>query len=74
VILLLQQGDVVEAEAELARFEQAARELRQPILLVHLQWLHSMWAMLEGRLEDAESLAAEALGMPWVASRVRSHQ
>jgi eukaryotic-like serine/threonine-protein kinase len=60
VILLLQQGDVVEAEAELARFEQAARELRQPILLVHLQWLHSMWAMLEGRLEDAESLAAEA--------------
>ena len=74
VILLLQQGDVLEAEAELARFEQAARELRQPILLVHLQWLHSMWAMLEGRLEDAESLAAEALGMPWVASRVRSHQ
>jgi hypothetical protein len=60
VILLLQQGDVIEAEAELARFEQAARELRQPILLVHLQWLHSMWAMLEGRLEDAESLAAKA--------------
>jgi hypothetical protein len=60
VILLLQQGDVIEAEAELARFEQAARELRQPILLVHLQWLHSMWAMLEGRLEDAESLAANA--------------
>ena len=60
VILLLQRGDVIEAEAELARFEQAARELRQPILLVHLQWLHSMWAMLEGRLEDAERLAAEA--------------
>jgi DNA-binding SARP family transcriptional activator/tetratricopeptide (TPR) repeat protein len=60
VILLLQQGDVAEAEAELARFERAARELRQPILLVHLQWLHSMWAMLEGRLEDAERLAAEA--------------
>jgi hypothetical protein len=61
VILLLQRGDVLEAEAELARFEYAARELRQPILLVHLQWLHSMWAMLEGRLEDAERLAAEAV-------------
>jgi DNA-binding SARP family transcriptional activator/tetratricopeptide (TPR) repeat protein len=61
VILLLQRGDVPEAEAELARFEYAARELRQPILLVHLQWLHSMWAMLEGRLEDAERLAAEAV-------------
>lgn len=60
LILLLQQGDVIEAKAELARFEQTARELRQPILLVHLQWLHSMWAMLEGRLEDAERLAAEA--------------
>lgn len=61
VILLLQRGDVLEAEAELARFEYAARELRQPILLVHLQWLHSMWAMLGGRLEDAERLAAEAV-------------
>jgi DNA-binding SARP family transcriptional activator/tetratricopeptide (TPR) repeat protein len=60
VILLLQRGDVLEAEAELARFEYAARELRQPILLVHLQWLHSMWAMLGGRLDDAERLAAEA--------------
>jgi DNA-binding SARP family transcriptional activator/tetratricopeptide (TPR) repeat protein len=60
VILLLQRGDVIEAEAELARFEQAARELRQPILLVHLQWLHSMWAMLEGRLQDAGRLAAKA--------------
>jgi len=60
VILLLQRGDVLEAEAELARSEYAARELRQPILLVQLQWLHSMWAMLGGRLEDAERLAAEA--------------
>jgi len=70
VILLLQRGDVLEAEAELARFEYAARELRQPILLVHLQWLHSMWAMLGGRLEDAERLAAEAL--PATAAPIRS--
>jgi tetratricopeptide (TPR) repeat protein len=60
VILLLQQGDVPGAEAELSRFEQAARELRQPILLVHLRWLHSTRAILDGRLQDAERLAAEA--------------
>jgi hypothetical protein len=60
VILLLQQGDMTGAEAELSRFEQAAHELRQPILLVHLRWLHSTRAILKGRLEDAERLASEA--------------
>ncbi|HEX6677882.1 MAG TPA: hypothetical protein VF486_23065, partial [Actinomycetes bacterium] len=60
VILLLQRGDAAAARAELADFARAAEALQQPLFLVHLRWLRSMWALLEGRLGEAERLAGEA--------------
>src|SRR6266540_1064549 len=60
VILLLQQGDAAGARAQLASFARAAEALQQPLFLVHLRWLRSMWALLSGRLGEAERLAGEA--------------
>jgi hypothetical protein len=60
VILLLQRGDAAAARAELASFAQAVEALQQPLFLVHLRWLRSMWALLEGRLGEAGRLAGEA--------------
>ncbi len=60
VILLLQRGDAAGARDELASFARTAEALQQPLFLVHLRWLRSMWALLEGRLGEAERLAGEA--------------
>jgi len=61
IVDLLEAGDRTAVEAQLAAFEAGAEQLRQPVF----QWNSAVWrtmlALLDGRLADADRLAAEAL-------------
>jgi DNA-binding SARP family transcriptional activator/tetratricopeptide (TPR) repeat protein len=61
IVDLLEANDRTAVEAQVAAFEAGAEELRQPVF----QWNGAVWrtmlAMLDGRLADADRLAAEAL-------------
>ncbi|HEX3835095.1 MAG TPA: AAA family ATPase [Solirubrobacteraceae bacterium] len=61
IVDLLEAGDRTAVEAQVAAFEAGAAELRQPVF----QWNAAVWrtmlALLDGRLADADRLAAEAL-------------
>jgi DNA-binding SARP family transcriptional activator/tetratricopeptide (TPR) repeat protein len=61
IVDLLEAGDRTAVEAQLVAFEAGAAELRQPVF----QWNAAVWrtmlALLDGRLADADRLAAEAL-------------
>ncbi len=59
---LLEQGDAPAARAELDALAALAAERRQPTTLWVVTCLRGLWALLEGRLEEAERLANEALG------------
>jgi tetratricopeptide (TPR) repeat protein len=60
---LLELGDVAASDAELARFEQRARELRMVEHELAAGWFRADRALMEGRLVDAEQLA-EQLAAP----------
>jgi eukaryotic-like serine/threonine-protein kinase len=57
----LELGDIVGVDADLAAYQRLAGELRQPQYLWHIPLLRGMRALIDGRFEDAEELAAEAL-------------
>jgi DNA-binding SARP family transcriptional activator len=61
VVDLLEQGQPEAVHAQMQAFNEGSRRLRQPLYA----WQASVWlamrALLEGRLEDADRLAAEAL-------------
>ncbi|MCD6015404.1 MAG: hypothetical protein K0R41_32 [Geminicoccaceae bacterium] len=54
-------GDIRGVDADLAAYERLAAELRQPQFLWHIPLLRGMRALIDGRFDDAEALAAEAL-------------
>jgi tetratricopeptide (TPR) repeat protein len=54
-------GDVADAEASLAEANRIASELRQPVQLWLLAANRALLALATGRLEEAETLMAEAL-------------
>jgi len=56
----LELGDVRGLDGELAAIARLAAELRQPQHLWHVPLLRGMRALIDGRFEDAERLAAEA--------------
>ncbi len=60
---LLERGDRVGVDAQMEAFEAGARRLRQP----QFSWQATVWramiALMEGRLEDAERLAQDALSI-----------
>jgi DNA-binding SARP family transcriptional activator/tetratricopeptide (TPR) repeat protein len=60
---LLERGDRVGVEAQMEAFEARAQRLRQP----QFSWQATVWramiALMEGRLEDAERLAQDALSI-----------
>lgn len=58
---LLELGDMQAFDLAIDAFAQCATALKQPIYLWHLTTWRSMRALLEGRLDEAETLAAEAL-------------
>jgi class 3 adenylate cyclase len=54
-------GDIRGVDADLAAYERLAAELRQPQFLWHIPLLRGMRALIDGRFDDAEALASEAL-------------
>jgi DNA-binding SARP family transcriptional activator len=61
VVDLLEQGDHSAVEAQIQAFSDGAERLRQPVYLWNAAVWRAMQALLAGRLELAEQLAAEAL-------------
>jgi tetratricopeptide (TPR) repeat protein len=61
ILGLLERADIVAAAAEIETFTRLAGELREPALLGQAITFRAMRALLDGRLDDAERLAGEAL-------------
>lgn len=61
VVDLLEAGDRTAVEAQVTAFEAGARELRQPLFLWSCAVWRAMLALLDGRLAEADRLAADAL-------------
>jgi len=63
IVSLMELGDWVGADIELAVHARLAEELRDPLHLWHVPLFNATRAMLEGRLRDAERFAAEAFAV-----------
>jgi tetratricopeptide (TPR) repeat protein len=61
VVDLLEQGDISAVDAQIEAFTAGAARLRQPLYLWHAAVWAAMRALLAGRLQDADTLAHEAL-------------
>jgi len=55
LVASLELGDSDTADAEMEASEAFARELREPVLLGHIGWGHSMKSLMEGRFTEAEA-------------------
>lgn len=67
VVDLLERGDRTGVEVQIDAFTASAERLRQPLYLWNAAVWQAMKALLDGRLEEAEPLAASA-----VSSGIRS--
>jgi len=67
VVDLLERGDRTGVEVQIEAFTAGAAQLRQPLYLWNAAVWEAMRALLDGRLEEAEPLAAAA-----VSSGIRS--
>ncbi|MGH2892326.1 MAG: hypothetical protein ACRDPM_03535, partial [Solirubrobacteraceae bacterium] len=67
VVDLLEHGDRTGVEVQIDAFTAGAEQLRQPLFLWNAAVWQAMRALLDGRLEEAEPLAAAA-----VSSGIRS--
>jgi tetratricopeptide (TPR) repeat protein len=63
VVDLLERGDRGGAEVEIDAFAAGALALRQPLFLWNAEVWRAMLALLDGRLEESERLAASALAI-----------
>jgi tetratricopeptide (TPR) repeat protein len=63
IVSLMELGDWVGADIELAVHARLAEELRDPLHLWYVPLFQAARAMLEGRLADAERLAGEAFAV-----------
>jgi tetratricopeptide (TPR) repeat protein len=60
VVALLELGELAAAEREVAAYARGAERLRQPVSAWYVPLWRGMFALLRGRLEEAERLAGEA--------------
>jgi tetratricopeptide (TPR) repeat protein len=60
VVALLERGDLVAAEREVAAYARGTGRLRQPVSAWYVPLWRGMFALLRGRLAEAERLATEA--------------
>jgi predicted ATPase/tetratricopeptide (TPR) repeat protein len=74
VVDLLEHGDRDAVDAQIAAFTAGAEQLRQPLYIWQAVVWRAMRALLEGGLEQAEELAAEALGAGAPAESVTAPQ
>jgi len=63
IVTLMELGDWVSADIELAVHARLADELRDPLHLWQVPLFRATRALLDGRLADAEDLAAEAFAV-----------
>src|SRR5437763_10543559 len=61
VVDLLEHGERDAVDAQIAAFSAGAEQLRQPLYIWHATVWRAMSALLDGRLGDADELAAEAV-------------
>ena len=74
VLDLLERGDRDAVDAQIAAFSAGAEQLRQPLYLWQTGVWRAMQALLEGKLQLAEELAAEALAAGAPAEGVTAAQ
>ena len=74
VLDLLESGDPEAVDAQIAAFTSGADQLRQPLYLWQVIVWRAMKALLEGRLDHAEELAADALAAGAPADSVTATQ
>jgi tetratricopeptide (TPR) repeat protein len=60
ISVLMETGDAVAVDQEIARVEQMARELRQPRAMAFLPLHHGMRAITSGQFGEGERLMAES--------------
>ncbi|MEE9284704.1 MAG: adenylate/guanylate cyclase domain-containing protein, partial [Dehalococcoidia bacterium] len=58
---LLDKGDISAADVEIEGFARLAEEMRQPFYLWYTPQFQAMRALMDGRFEEAERLARQAL-------------
>jgi tetratricopeptide (TPR) repeat protein len=58
-----EQGNMVAARYDITRFEQEAAAMRQPFYIWEVMTLRTGQRLIEGRFDDAERLANEALAV-----------
>jgi tetratricopeptide (TPR) repeat protein len=63
IVALLEQGEVMAADREIARLTRLAEARRQPYHLWNAAVLQAMRALLDGRFAAADSLARRALAL-----------
>lgn len=63
IVTLMELGDWVSADIELAVHARLADELRDPLHLWYVPLFRATRALLDGRLADAEHFAGEAFGV-----------
>ncbi|HWE10796.1 MAG TPA: AAA family ATPase [Solirubrobacteraceae bacterium] len=61
VVDLLEMGDRKGVEVQIEAFARGAQRLRQPLYVWNAELWHAMIALLDGRLDESEQLAAAAL-------------
>ncbi len=74
VVDLLEQGYWGAVDAQIEAFSVGAERLRQPLYLWNAAVWRAMRAMLDGRLEEADTLAAEAVAIGSHAETVTAPQ
>ncbi len=74
VVDLLEHGDPQAVDAQIEAFTDGAERLRQPLYLWQAAVWRAMRALLEGRLEQADRLAAQALAVGARAEPVTAAQ
>jgi DNA-binding SARP family transcriptional activator/tetratricopeptide (TPR) repeat protein len=74
VVDLLEHGDSDAVNAQIEAFAAGAERLRQPLYLWNASVWRAMRALLAGRLEHAERLAAEALALGAPGETVTAQQ
>jgi tetratricopeptide (TPR) repeat protein len=61
ITALIDRGDIDALDAELLACDRLAEELRQPLYQSYAASFHTAYALIRGRLDEAEGLAEEAL-------------
>jgi DNA-binding SARP family transcriptional activator len=74
VVDLLEHGDLDAVDAQVETFTDGAERLRQPLYLWQAAVWRAMRALLAGRLEEADALAARALAIGGRAEPVTAAQ